>query len=260
MKNYKQTALKLAKAAGKIMRDNFVPNIDNEWKGDNTPVTKVDYAINKLVLETIGGKYPTHSVLAEEESDMKSDAEYVWVCDPLDGTLPFSFGVPIFTFSIALVKDGEPILGVVYDPITDRMYSAEKGKGAFLNDQKIEVNKQSSLKHAVFNVDGDGDVLPNYNFIKIFDNLRKQNSKVFKFYSIINSGMLVAAGGFSGAIFLKDTAHDSATIKIMVEEAGGKVTDLDGNDQRYDEKCNGLVATNGLVHEQVLDMIGKSKT
>jgi len=106
MTTYEQFAKDVAKQAGKIMMENFKLGMHKEWKSDNSPVTETDLRINKLLIEGVKKYFPEHSVLGEEESNFVGDRKMVWVCDPLDGTLPFSHGVPIFTFSLALVDDG----------------------------------------------------------------------------------------------------------------------------------------------------------
>jgi len=118
MKNYKDFAVSLAFQAGKIMKQNFVTGMQKEWKEDHTPLTKTDLAINELVLDAVRLNYREHGVLAEEESNFNGE-DFVWVCDPIDGTFPFSHGYPTFTFSLALVKNGKPILGLLFDPRSD---------------------------------------------------------------------------------------------------------------------------------------------
>src|SRR3990167_5987378 len=147
--SYLEFAKKLALQAGKIMLEHFQIGITTEMKGDNTPVTIADKAINSLVIKEISEAYPKHSVIGEEESSKKKGAEYVWVCDPIDGTLPYSLGMPINVFSLALVHDGQPIVAVVHDPYMKRLYWAEKGEGAFLNGKPIKVSQTSNLKEAV---------------------------------------------------------------------------------------------------------------
>src|SRR3989338_9591130 len=114
----------LAREAGEIMRQNFALGMKKEWKEDDSPITVTDIRINSLVLEAIQKKYPAHSFVGEEGSRI-IESEYVWVCGPVDGTVPFSHGYPIFMFSLALVKNGMPIAGVLYDPILKRMFYAE---------------------------------------------------------------------------------------------------------------------------------------
>src|SRR3989344_1795821 len=134
----------IAREAGALMRQNFTLGMKKEWKDDDTPLTKTDLAINQLVLEAVQKKYPEHSYIGEEGNNIK-ESEYTWVCDPVDGTIPFSHGYPTFAFSLALTKNGESILGVIYDPIMDRLVHAEKGRGAFLNGKRIAVRKESKI-------------------------------------------------------------------------------------------------------------------
>ena len=112
---YLAVALEIGNLAGKMIKGNFSMEPLIDWKDDNTPVTKTDVAINKMVIEKINSEFPEHSILGEEEKDLGHKSDYVWVCDPIDGTFPFSHGFQTSTFSLALVKDGKPILGVIGD-------------------------------------------------------------------------------------------------------------------------------------------------
>src|SRR3990167_6073867 len=150
--SYKDFAINLAYKAGERMRKDFTLGMKKEWKKDKTPVTVTDTVINRMVIDAIEKEYPSHSILGEEENKMK-ESEYVWVCDPIDGTVPFAHGFPIFAFSLALVKNGAPILGVIYDPMLDRLVYAEKGKGAFLNSKPIKVSSFSSFSEKTI-IDG----------------------------------------------------------------------------------------------------------
>jgi myo-inositol-1(or 4)-monophosphatase len=242
----------LAREAGKIMRENFTLGMKKEWKSDNTPLTVTDTAINQLVIETISKAYPTHSVIGEEASNLK-ESEYAWVCDPVDGTIPFSHGFPTFAFSLALTKNGESIVGVMYDPIMDRLISAEKGKGAYLNGKKISVSSEKTITKQSFvelNTDDRMTSLRAY--------LHAKECYVPCLYSCVYAAMLVATGEFVAAIYPFDKTWDAAAVKIVIEEAGGKVTDLDGNDQRYDGKVNGFVASNGHVHDELISALARS--
>lgn len=136
---YLEFAKKLAYEAGDIMREYF-QTTDMVWKSDNTPVTQADTEINSRVIERIAAAYPEHSVIGEEESAVREGARYTWACDPVDGTMPYSHGLPISTFSLALCEDGKPVVGVVYDPFMDRLFWASVGGGAFCNDEAIHVN------------------------------------------------------------------------------------------------------------------------
>lgn len=251
MDEYKKFAEKFALQAGVLMRKNFTLGMKKEWKSDNSPVTQTDILINELLIEKIHEQFPTHNILAEEKSDLKNTTEYVWVCDPVDGTLPFSHGIPVSTFSLALVKDGQSILGVVYDPFLQRLFSAEKGKGAYLNNRRIQVSNAREFKgHAGgYEMGAQG----HFDTAALLPHLGRQwGLKTVKLCSFIYSSMLVAAGEFVCSIYSSTAVHDVATTKIIVEEAGGRVTDLFGEDQRYDQPVRGLIASNGILHDELV--------
>lgn len=246
MKDYKDFSIDLARKAGKIMKNNFSLGMKKEWKTDGTPLTITDTSINRLVINEIEKDYPSFGIIAEEESRPK-DSEYTWVCDPLDGTIPFSHGYPTFVFSLALTENGESILGVIYDPIMDRMLFAEKGKCAFLNSKKIKVSNQKTLNSRSI-INYDAEVRGN----KIRDSLLEKECYVSTLYSAVYASLLVACGQFTAELYGHKYPWDGAAAKIIIEEAGGKVTDFDGKEQRYDRNINGFIASNGLVHDELL--------
>jgi fructose-1,6-bisphosphatase/inositol monophosphatase family enzyme len=255
---YKQFSIDLAKQAGKIIRANFTLGMSRTIKKDGSPVTKTDLAINKLVVDQVKKYFPSHGVLGEEQSNLIENADYVWVCDPVDGTIPFSRGMPTCMFSLGLTYKGKSILGVGYDPFMDRMIFAETGKGAFLNGKKIHVSKQRTLDSSFVSI----CFWKNAKFLMpdlVNDLTFKQNVNNFPIGSIVYNAMLLAAGELDGIIFPHDTAHDVAAIKVIVEEAGGKVTDLDGKEQRYDRPINGCLISNGILHNNLLKIIKKHK-
>ena len=255
--DYKTFALQLAQEAGKIIRKNFMLGMKKEWKEDNTPLTETDLAINKLVLDSIKKEFPSHSLIAEEESNFNENSEFVWVCDPLDGTIPFSHGIPTCVFSLALVKKGEVILGVVYDPFMDRMFFAEKGRGAFLNNKKIHVSDSKTIKSKLTCVVPRMKKAP-YDLSDFAKELMKREAIPINLMSITYMGALVANGEFIATAFPETHPHDTAALKVIVEEAGGKVTDLFGNEQRYDRDIKGHLITNGLIHKELVELIKKT--
>lgn len=255
--NHKNFAIELAKKSGNIIRDNFLLGMRKEWKADNSPLTETDTTINDLVVESINNVFPGHNVLAEEGDSFSGASEYVWVCDPLDGTIPFSHGIPTCVFSLALTHQGESILGVVYDPFMDRMFIAEKGGGAFLNGKRISVSRNASIKNALFAVSlGKAQC----DFLPLVKALRNEHARVINVGSITYMGSLVACGEFSATVFqgvklLETKPHDTAALKVIVEEAGGRVTDIFGNEQRYDQDIRGHLVSNGVLHETLLKLI-----
>ncbi len=256
---YRTFATNLARQAGEIIRTNFKLGMAKEWKrGEiDSPVTATDIAINQLIIDQVKSRFPDHGIIGEEQSDFEESQEFKWICDPVDGTTPFSHGVPTCAFSLALTKNGESLLGVVYDPFIDRLFTAEKDGGAFLNDSPIHVSTETTLSRNVMGLE-----LPpvlSYKFPQLRSELSKRNMKVLTVGSTIYMGALVASGEFVANIFSGDRPHDAAALKILVEEAGGKVTNLWGEDQRYDHDIQGILVSNGLVHDQLLEIIRDSK-
>ncbi len=247
-------AQNLALEAGKVMLEWFKKGTTKEWKHDTTPVTEADIAINRMVIERIAASFPADNVLGEEESAHNGGFR-TWVCDPIDGTVPFAHGLPISTFVIALVIDGAPVLGVVYDPFLDRLFYAVAGHGAFVNTTPIRVSS-GALKNSVVDATGfslKGNMVgrdPNFIY-----ELHNRGCIVTTAWSSVITSMLVANGQYAAILTSSPYPHDGATSKIIVEEAGGKVTDLFGNDQRYDQPTKGFVASNGVVHDELLALL-----
>lgn len=253
LNEYLEFAKNIAKNAGKIMLKYFNQSNGASYKGDKTIVTLADTEINSYLIEKVKEKYPTHSVDGEEEQFGSSD--YVWVCDPVDGTAMYARHIPVAVFSLALVIKGEPIVGVVFDPFTNSLYTAIKGSGAYKNDEKICVNDfEIDDIRTVCNF--DYWIKADYDVTKVLNKLRKRAYFV-GLGSVIRAGMCIATGDFSLAIF-PGTLHkncDIAAVKVIVEEAGGKVTDLFGNEQRYDKSIKGAVISNGKIHREVIELI-----
>lgn len=251
--SYMDTALDLAKKAGKIMRTNFTLNMKKEWKEDGSPVTATDLAINELVIKEIKSRYPDHSILAEEGDDHDESHEYVWICDPVDGTHNFSHGLPTATFALALMHEHQPILGVILDPFEDRVYYAEKGKGAFLNGQPIHVSSSPTIKKTLI---GIGKTRAVKNLFPAMDALYQKGASMITGLSIHYLSSLVASGEFSASIFGGTSPHDMTPAKIIIEEAGGRVSDMYGNTPtRFDIEMPGQVCSNGLVHDEILSTL-----
>lgn len=255
LKEYLEFAKNIAKKAGEIMLKYFNQDNGSSYKGDKTIVTLADTEINSYLIEQVKEKYPEHAVDGEEEQSGQSD--YVWVCDPVDGTAMYARHVPVAVFSLALVIDGEPVIGVVYDPFTDNLYTAIKGKGAYRNNIEISVNDYL-LEDIRTCCHCDMWSKAKYNICEVFKELRKK-TRLNDIGSITRAGCLVATGDYNLAIFTgAEHKHcDIAAIKVIVEEAGGKVTDLFGNEQRYDRSIRGAIISNGKVHNEVIEVIKK---
>ncbi len=260
MEEYLEFAKKLAKEAGETALRYFGFETESTWKGDNTPLTVADTEVNDLVVNKINEIYPGHSIYGEEKSDKKEGSKYIWVCDPIDGTMAFSVGLPIFVFSIALVdqSNGQPILGLISDPVMKNMYWAYKGGGAYRNGKKIFVSKDAGFENTYFNIGGSGRAV-GFSNLPLFKSLSEKKCAVMKYPSFIYGGIQVANGKYVGAVFYAKAGHDVAALKIITEEAGGRGTDLNGDERRYDQDGLGFVASNGILHNEILEVIKAGK-
>ena len=195
--DYLEFAKDVAKYAGKIMLKYFNQDNGEKYKIDKTIVTLADTEINSYLVKRVKEKYPNHAVDGEEEQFGKSN--YKWVCDPVDGTAMYARHIPVAVFSLALVVDGEPILGVVYDPFTNNMYSAVKGEGAYKNNQKMKVNtiELDNMKSV-----SNFDMWPEAEY-NIFEPIKKLGEKTYfiGIGSVVRACMCVANGEFNLAIF-----------------------------------------------------------
>lgn len=255
-KEYLDFAKEIALYAGKVMMDYYNDKINLNYKEDKTVVTFVDKAINNYLIEKVKEKYNGHSVNGEEESYNKG-LEYVWVCDPLDGTGMYVNHIPVFVFSLALVHNGEPVVGVVYNANENKMYTSIKGEGAYCNDKKICTNNKrlGDLGYKTNVEIFKNDIIDEISLIREL----KESSKISSIGSVARSCMAIATGDFSCDIF-PGTAHgncDLAASYLIVTEAGGKVTDLYGKSQRYDNDIKGAIITNGISHNQILEIVKK---
>ncbi|MBR4178547.1 MAG: inositol monophosphatase [Bacilli bacterium] len=251
MNDYLEFAKGIAYYAGDLMKKYFDGDIKIEFKSDKTPVTEADKIINHYLIEKVKTTYPEHGVYGEEETFNK-DNNRLWVCDPIDGTSGFTRHVPISVFSLAYVEKGVPLVGVVYNPFLDEMYTAIKGEGAFCNGKSIHVNNLDygdigcSVDYCMWNH-------AKYDTLDIVRLIRK-NVKTCQVGSVAHACMLVASGKISAEIF-PGTTHancDMAASKLIVEEAGGLVTDFHGNEQDYSKDLDGALASNKVIHQKLL--------
>lgn len=244
----------LAREAGTLMIDAFRIGLRHDLKDDYTPVSEVDKRVNDLVIERLSSAFPDHALLGEEGSKMK-ESKYVWVFDPIDGTAPYVRGIPTNVFSLALVKDGEPVLGVVYDPYLDRLYSAITGEGAFLNGESMRTSARTDLPRTYIETDhhrGLKDVL-------LFQRLLDNDVRFLSYSSTVYSSMLAASGQIEGVVYPGRKPWDAAAAKVIIEEAGGVMTDMQGGEQRYDKEINGfIIACTKEYHAKLLEVVGPS--
>lgn len=268
MKSYKAEldfAMEMASDAGKIMKKYFRSEaIDTQWKADHTPLTIADKKINDLLIERVENHYPDHGVIGEESSYME-ERDMVWVADPIDGTSPYTLGIPTSTFCLALVdrSDGQPVIAVVYDPFLDHLYTATKGKGTYLNDNKVKTSSAENFHHSYVAVNGFSKKMENGKVLirpgKLMERIRHHGGKCLTFQSHVYTAMKVASGELVASVLAFGSPWDAAAASLIVEEAGGIATDLNGRKRRYDEFANGtVVAANKAILDTLIYEIGKS--
>ena len=221
-------------------------------------VTEADHASEKAIIDVIKLAYPGHFILSEETGEIVTDSEYKWIIDPIDGTVNFANGIPICCVSIGLEKAGQMLLGAVYNPLMNEMFFAEKGQGAFLNDKKISVSSKTEVIKSCLVTGFPYTYLDMPNGpLEVFERFIRKGIPVRRLGSAAIDLCWVAAGRFDGFYEHHLQAWDAAAGFLIVEEAGGKVTDYKGD--YYSPYQPHLLATNGKIHEEMLDIINNRK-
>ncbi len=250
------STLKEATRAGaaEIMR--FFQNdfkISNK-EGVNNLVTEADHAAEKAILDVIKSKFPDHQILAEETGEIVMDSTYKWIIDPIDGTVNFAHGIPLNCVSIGVEHNGEVILGAVYNPHLNEFYFAEKGKGATLNDKPIHVSSETqTIKSCLVTGFPYTYINAANGPLEIFERFIRKGVPVRRLGSAAIDLCWVAAGRFDGFYEHKLEPWDSAAGYLIVEEAGGKVTDHEGN--KFSIYQHKVLATNGKIHEEMIGVM-----
>jgi myo-inositol-1(or 4)-monophosphatase len=251
----KNTLLKATEAGAAVLQHYFNGEfVISNKEGINNLVTEADHASEKAILEVIKKSFPDHFILSEEVGEIKMDSEYKWIIDPIDGTVNFAHGLPLCCVSIGLEKAGKIILGAVYNPLMKEFFFAERGLCATLNNQKIEVSKEVDLLKACLVTGFPYTYLDMPNGpLEVFSKLIRKGIPLRRLGSAAIDLCWVAAGRFDGFYEHKLQAWDSAAGFLIVEEAGGMVTDFKGD--MYSPYQPHLLATNGKIHQPLLNCI-----
>ena len=254
-----KVATEAALEAGKFLKYNVgkVKHIERKQGQQTNLVTEIDKQAEALIIKKIKQHYPGHDILAEESGSHKVASEYRWVIDPLDGTTNFTHSLPIFCVSIGVEVKGEVVAGAIYNPSADELFTAEKGGGAFLNGKKIHVSSNDSLINSLLVTGFPYNVKENPNHVvEHFVNLLMEGQGVRRLGSAALDLAYVAAGRLDGywEVFLNP--WDKAAGLLLVQEAGGIVTDFKNNPGNIYEPAT--LATNGKIHEQMLGVLKKA--
>lgn len=252
--DYLQVAVAAARTAGLYQKSRFASSLEIEMKGEKDLVTEVDRESERLIVDHLLSRFPDHDIVAEEGDYPQGGSPFRWIIDPVDGTTNYAHGYPWFCSSIGLEMEGELVVGVVYNPVYDELFTASKGGGASLNGNRLSVSPRSPLKNSLlgtgFPYDCATDPANNFaNFIAF----QKSARGIRRAGAAALDLAYVAAGRLDGFWELKLKAWDVAAGVLMVREAGGVVTSFDGSS--CDIFKGRIVASNGLIHDEMVEML-----
>jgi len=258
---YLATAVEIVLRAGEIQMAGRESGFRVAKKGAIDLVTEVDLACERMCRAVLAERFPEHDILAEELSTGPQEAArapYRWVFDPLDGTTNYAHGLPIFCASLALELDGQPLVGAIYDPTRRELFTAERGQGSFVNGTRLKASATGALGDALLVTGFPYDMhVRGPELVELFGLFLHRARAVRRLGSAALDLCYVAAGRFEGFWEQHLNPWDVAAGALVVTEAGGRVTGMDGG--AFDARAGHLVASNGLVHEAILDVIRDSR-
>lgn len=251
-------AIQTARDAGRVLADRLGRTIQITNKGDIDLVTEVDLAAERVILDRIRSYYPRHSILAEESGESivtGGTSEFKWIVDPLDGTTNYAHGYPCFCVSIALERAGVLEIGVIYDPVRDELFAAERGQGATLNDRDIKVSETYELNRALICTGFPYDVRQRHEFARHLHNFIMHAQGVRRDGSAALDLAYIACGRFDGFWEEGLNPWDVAAGVLLIEEAGGRISRYDG--KPIDIYAPPILASNGLVHDAMIRVLAE---
>ena len=251
------TAVSIARSAGQLAKEKWNQPLEMTSKGFRDIVTDADIAVQKLITDAIRTEFPDHGFLTEEaDSDLPATGCIIWVIDPIDGTTSYSHNLPLFCVSIAAISSfGEQLIGVVYDPMRDEMFTAIRGKGAWLNGRSLQVSQIDNLDDAILALDWCS--APELRR-KTLDSLSKIGERVRTVRAIGTAALAMswlAAGRLECFYNFNIKPWDVAAATLIVLEAGGVATDPDGKPMLWSNVTDGVIVSNGRFHDKFLQEI-----
>jgi myo-inositol-1(or 4)-monophosphatase len=255
MSDHLNTAVEIARESGALLAKLFTQPMEITYKRRSDLVTAADRRSEALIVERLRRHFPEHGIVAEEGGGHSAPSEYCWYVDPLDGTTNFAHGFPMFCVTLGLARRGEVIAGVVYDPTRDDLYTAERGGGAYLNGRRLQVSRTEKLSEGLvatgfppFATNHDLNIKFYFRFTELSHGIRRCGSAALDLCS-------VAAGRFDGFWELKLNPWDKAAGSLLVTEAGGRMSDIQG--RPFDLLGDDVFASNGLIHDQMLEVFAE---
>ena len=247
------TAVDIAWRAGALLLEYLGLQRNMSLKGPCDLVTDADHASETLIVDSLRQHFPDHTIIAEEGSGVERDSPYAWLIDPLDGTSNYAHGFPFFSIALALLEGRTPILAVVYDPVRDEMFTAERGRGAWRNQQPIRVSHTPSLADALVSTGFPYDVATNSSNSQAFARVQARVQGVRHAGSAVLEQASVAAGRFEAYWAVGLQPWDMAASALLVAEAGGRVSDWHGDP--WDPWSADIIVSNGHVHEEMIQAL-----
>jgi myo-inositol-1(or 4)-monophosphatase len=248
-------AAQIAREAGGLLMEHFRQHVKIEYKGEADLVTVADRKSEALIRQRLRERWPSHDILGEEGGLQDTGSDYRWYVDPLDGTTNFAHGFPVFCVSMALEYKGKRIVGVIYDPTRDELFTAEQGSGAYLNDERIHVSKTAELAESLVATGFPSHKRHKSPNIFFYHQITLHTHGVRRAGSAALDLCCVACGRFDGFWEFNLNPWDTAAGVLIVEEAGGKVTDFHGGP--FELTSRETLASNSLVHKALLNEFDK---
>jgi len=250
-----ETAVEIAREAGAVLMARFDRRIAIESKGEYDLVTEADRASERLIVERLSVQFPSHGIVAEEGGGHEGMSGFRWYVDPLDGTTNFAHGFPCFNVTMALESAGELIAGVIFDPVRDEMFTAERGAGAFLNTKRIHVSEVAKLADSLVATGFPSRKRHLHVNIHFYHQLAMVTHGIRRCGSAAIDLAYVACGRLDAFWEIGLNPWDMAAGLLLVAEAGGRYSDMHG--QPHQLRGPDLLVDNGLIHDEILGMFGE---
>jgi myo-inositol-1(or 4)-monophosphatase len=252
MPSYLETAVEIARQAGAVLATLFERRVPFETKGEYDLVTEADRASERLIVERLRTHFPSHAIVAEEGGGHESASGYRWYVDPLDGTTNFAHSFPMFNVTMALEVDGELIVGVIFDPIKNELFTAERGAGAYMNNRRVRVSHARKLSNALV-ATGFPSRKRHLNInIHFYHQLGMQTHGVRRCGSAAIDLAYVACGRLDAFWEFGLNPWDMAAGLLLISEAGGRYSGMHGEPHQL--RGPDVVADNGLIHDEILSL------
>jgi len=254
-----EVASQLVVELGANMRDNIglIEEVDIDQKEDRSLITRIDKLNNQLGIQILKQEFPDDGVRGEEGNDLLESDRRKWILDPVDGTFPFTCGIPTSVVLLGLEENGEPLVSCIYNPYVNQLFCAARGMGAFVNNRRVHVSTHSDLFEAPIGTTGP-DPSEIVNLARIRFDLAQEKAKVKVLGSTGYETAMVGWGKFAGQIFGGVTRHDVIAGDLFVREAGGASTNKHGNRHNFLEEVDASVMSNGPIQDALLEIVQRN--